>query len=366
MHPPNAQSDKQPPSQATDPRLATLTHWVGEQLLAQRLIADASSLQFSVASADASFRRYFRYQSTSGQSWIGMDAPPEQEDSASFLRVAELINQAGVNAPSILATDLAQGFLLISDLGQCDYQDQLTKRNADALYGDAIKALVTMQQQLQSQAENLPRFDDALYAREYELFTDWLLQRHLGITLSTTERKQLDACYAMLVASAKAQPQVFVHRDYHSRNLMQCTAAQGGNPGVIDFQDAVLGPLSYDLVSLLRDCYIAWPEADVQRWLERYLSELQAAGGVAYALDEFTQWFDWMGLQRHIKAIGIFARLHHRDGKSAYLADMPRTGNYIRQIAARYSEMSFLAELLEQRILPALSASELSAAGHQS
>lgn len=300
------------------------------------------------ASSDASFRRYFRIQTDDGPR-ILMDAPPRQEDSRPFVDVAERLLACGVNVPRILAADLEQGFLLLTDLGDDIYLGQLDEHNADALYGDALAALVTIQRG--ARAEGLPGYDAALLQREMALFPDWLLERHLGLDLSAV-RGDLALAFERLQASALEQPRVFVHRDYHSRNLMR-TAVD--NPGILDFQDAVAGPVTYDLVSLLRDCYIAWPDARIDRWIAHY-RELAAAAGIEIdGPDRFRRWFDLMGVQRHLKASGIFARLHHRDGKAGYLADIPRTWGYIQALLDRYEELEPLARVarrleLERRL----------------
>ena len=288
------------------------------------------------ASSDASFRSYHRVTAPCG-TVILMDAPPAQEDSRPFVDVAGRLLACGVNVPRVLAADLDQGYLLLTDLGDTLYLDCLDADSADALYDDAIAALVAIQRD--GRASGLPPYDEALLRREMALFTDWLLERHLGLDLAPV-RADLAAAMDTLVDSALAQPRVFVHRDYHSRNLMR---TRENNPGILDFQDAVLGPITYDLVSLLRDCYVAWPAAHVDAWIELYRHRAVAAGLQVGDPDTFRRWFDLMGVQRHLKAAGIFARLYHRDGKDRYLPDIPRTWGYISALLDRCPELAPLA-----------------------
>jgi aminoglycoside/choline kinase family phosphotransferase len=335
-----------------DARLQRLTEWSATAL-------GRKNLQISVASADASFRRYFRVHGEL-QTWIVMDAPPEKEDTTPFIKVSEMLVNAGVNAPEVLAQNLAEGYLLLSDLGSRTYLTALADREqAGGLYADAIDALVRMQIGCAPRVRELPPYDAALLKREVELFPDWFVMKHLGLTLAAAERAVLDSAFSILIDAALAQPRVFVHRDYHSRNLMATDRdAQGSNPGILDFQDAVHGPITYDLVSLLRDCYVAWPAEQVHGWLREFRSRAQSSGlDVGASEPEFVRWFDLMGMQRHLKAIGIFARLAHRDGKHGYLPDIPRTLNYIREVLPSYaksSELRAFAELIEARIAPAL------------
>ncbi len=293
------------------------------------------------ASSDASFRNYFRVATSSGPV-ILMDAPPEREDSRSFIDVAGRLLECGVNAPRVLASDLDEGFLLLSDLGDECYLACLDDDSADALYDDAIAALVAMQRH--GRTDGLPDYDEAMLRNEMALFPDWLLERHLGLDTAPV-RAELEAAMDALVAAALDQPRVFVHRDYHSRNLMRTTH---DNPGILDFQDAVTGPITYDLVSLLRDCYIAWPEARVDAWVENYRERAATAGLDVGEPGTFRRWFDLMGVQRHLKASGIFARLYHRDGKPGYLADIPRTWNHIAALLDRHDELRPLAVAAER------------------
>ncbi len=303
---------------------------------------------------DASFRRYFRV-TANGTSYIVMDAPPDKENCGPFIEVAMRLQQSGLNAPRIIASHLEHGFLLLTDLGSQLYLAALTKGPVDNLYDDALKALLTMQ--IHTNCEGLPLYDHQLLHREMNLFTDWLIGKHLNLPLSSTEQVDLAAGFELLSSAALAQPLVFVHRDYHSRNLM---VVSDNNPGILDFQDAVKGPITYDLVSLLRDCYIAWPQQRIQGWVNNYFSQAQQAG-LLNQVDEtqLIRWFDWMGIQRHLKASGIFARLYHRDGKSGYLPDIPRTLNYIVTVSAHYPELAFLHQLVSQRVLPAYQSIEI-------
>jgi len=319
-------------------RVEELSRWL-EQVLGR------GGLRVAPASADASFRRYFRVEGA-GESRIVMDAPPEKENTAPFIVISRLLDEAGLNVPRVLEADAAQGFLLLTDLGAQPYLAALDENSVEALYGDALAALLAMQQRASSNADALPSYDEKLLLAEMELFRHWYLERHLGLALSAAQQQALDEVFALLADSALAQPRVFVHRDYHSRNLMVTPAH---NPGILDFQDAVYGPVTYDLVSLLRDCYIAWPRERVEGWALRYLREAQAAGVVADC-DEATwlRWFDWMGVQRHLKATGIFARLNLRDAKPGYLGDIPRTLGYVREVSGRYAELDGLNALLEE------------------
>jgi len=318
-----------------DPRLELLVAWLADTCgLAGAAIAPASE--------DASFRRYFRVEQA-GRSLIAMDAPPPHEDCRPYVHVARLLRAAGVNAPEILAEDLERGFLLLTDFGTRTYLDVLDDANAQALYLDAIDALVRWQ--LASREGELPPYDEALLRRELDLFPDWYVARHLGVALAPAQRAALDNAFRALLASNLAEPRVFVHRDYHSRNLMVTEP----NPGVLDFQDAVYGPVSYDLVSLLKDAYVVWEEERVLDLAIRYWERARKAGlPVAPAFDEFYRAFEWMGAQRHVKVLGIFARLYHRDGKDRYLADLPRVMAYLRAVCTRYSALAPLARLLDE------------------
>jgi hypothetical protein len=332
---------------AEDPRLQSLRDWLEHGL-------GFAGYDIAPASADASFRRYFRVTRAGHPPVIVMDAPPAKEDVGPYLRVATMLQEIGVNAPRVLERS-ADGFLVLSDLGMRMYLPELSQPGrADALYADAIDALVAIQSRGVSAALQLPAYDARLLRLEMSLFPDWLLQRHLDLALSAHEAAMLDAAMDALVANALAQPQVFVRRDYHSRNLMVCP---GANPGILDFQDAVRGGLTYDLVSLLRDSYIAWPQERVVGWALQF-RRLAVAAGLAAGRDDtqFLRWFDLMGVQRHLKGGGIFARLFHRDGKPGYLADIPRTLQYAVNSCARHADFVELGELIGQRVLPAVKA----------
>ncbi len=329
----------------SDSRLQQLTSWLQLKL---------ASTQFSIepASADASFRRYFRVR-TQDDSLIAMDAPPDKEDSHPFVRIAGYLVAMQINAPRVVAENYTDGFFLLSDLGHSHYLAVLNAHNAPQLYADALQALLTMQQKGVVFLRGLPPYDQDLLLREMNLFRDWYLTTHLGVNLTSTQHAVLDEAYAFLAEQALAQPRVFVHRDYHSRNLMY-VQQPGRNPGVLDFQDAVAGPLTYDLVSLLRDCYVDWPRAQVMDWVTEYHGKLHYAGLFkTVSLDQFVRWFDLMGIQRHLKASGIFARLNHRDGKPGYLNDIPRTLGYILQVAPAYPELHRFLALFDELAIPA-------------
>jgi aminoglycoside/choline kinase family phosphotransferase len=336
-----------------DPRLEQLSAWAQQVLM-------RSDLTVTVASADASFRRYFRLTDKSAvpQTWIVMDAPPAKEDVGPFIKVAQMLMEAGINAPRVIDQNLREGFLLLSDLGDSTYLTALAKDSkTDKLYGDALSALVRMQSNC-LRVNDLPAYDEPLLRREMALFPEWFVSKHLGLVLDESSRADLDGAFSYLIQAALEQPKVFVHRDYHSRNLMitdqDCATTLGPNPGVLDFQDAVYGPITYDLVSLLRDCYVAWPVERVHRWVLDYRALAGNAGLRVGSEAQLLRWFDLMGIQRHLKAIGIFARLWHRDGKRGYLNDIPRTLAYIRAVAPAYAELQPLVQLIEAKIAPLL------------
>ena len=328
-----------------DERLISLRCWLEREL-------GATGFTLEPASGDASFRRYFRVIHH-GRSHIAMDAPPGREDIAPFLHVAGLLGALGLHVPEVLAGDEQRGFVLLEDLGSRTYLDALADgADAGSLYADALAALVQMQSLAADATGGLPAYDRSLLMREMCLFSDWLCGRHLGMTLGDAGATELEASFAFLADAALGQPRVFVHRDYHSRNLMVCAHR---NPGILDFQDAVQGPVTYDLVSLLRDCYVAWPAERVRAWALDYRRQA-GSRGIPVGLDEaeYLRWFDLMGVQRHLKAAGIFARLSHRDGKAGYLADVPRTLGYIVEVGPGYPELRFLTRLVGERMLPAL------------
>ena len=318
-----------------DPRLRELSDWV-------RRVAPAETFAIAPASADASFRRYFRV-TLDGESRIVMDAPPEKEDCRPFVHVAGLLAAAGVHAPAVLAQDLDRGFLLLTDLGSKTYLDVLDADNAAALYGDAIAALVKWQ--LATRPGELPPYDEALLRRELALFPDWYIARHLVRALSPAQQETLQSMFTLIVRSNLAQPTVFVHRDYMPRNLM----VSDPNPGVLDFQDAVVGPISYDVASLMRDAFLSWDEERIIDWTVRYWERARHAGLPVHAdFGEFYRDFEWMGLQRHLKVLGIFARINYRDGKPKYLADTPRFVGYVRKVAERYGALKPLLRLMDE------------------
>jgi len=333
------------PSADSDPRRAQLIDWLNN-------IDIVAGVEPVPASTDASFRRYFRLQ-TAGSSFIAMDAPPAQEDSTAFLRVATYLESMQLNAPRVVEADLEQGFLLLSDLGVHPYLDILNQapEKADKLYGDAMGALAMLQERGVAFQANLPPYDDALLRFELSLFHDWLCEKHLGIHFSGEAERHWQALCDQLVANALDQSQVFVHRDFHSRNLMVC---DDDNPGILDFQDAVEGPYTYDLASLLKDCYVRWPADQVRAWALKFYAQLDDAAHAHADADTFLRHFELMGVQRHLKAAGIFARLNHRDGKPGYLADIPRTLNYIVELAPHYEQLEFLVTLINERCLPQL------------
>ena len=324
-----------------DSRQQQLNAWLN-------LTLKQADFTLTTASADASFRRYFRVhlpgEYLGYKTLIAMDAPPSQEDCRPFVKVAKLLSDAGLNAPQVLAQDLQNGFLLLSDLGDDTYLAALNSDTALKLYGDATNALIKMQ--LASKPQVLPAYDEALLSREMQLFPDWYVAKHVNVTLNNEQQNVLKNTFDILNKNILAQGQVYVHRDYHSRNLM---ITQENNPGILDFQDAVYGAISYDLVSLLKDAYISWDEEQIIDWAVRYWQPAKKAGlPIADDFSEFYRDFEWMGAQRHIKILGIFARLNHRDGKDGYLKDMPLVMTYLRKVCERYVELRPMLRLLNQ------------------
>ena len=328
-----------------DARLADLKRWVEG-------VDAVSGSDLTPASGDASFRRYFRLQK-GDESFIVMDAPPPQEDCLPFVRVAGYLEAMGIHAPRVIEADLERGFLLLTDLGSRLYLDTLVADAAsvDRLYDDALHALAVMQIRGAAYQALLPPYDDDLLRFELSLFHDWLCGNHLGIEFDAAEELAWQSLCDMLVSNALDQPQVFVHRDYHSRNLM---VTPRNNPGVLDFQDAVEGPVTYDLVSLLKDCYVKWPADRVAQWVSSYYGLLDKSMQAAITERDFVRAFELMGVQRHLKAAGIFARLNHRDGKPGYMLDIPRTLSYIVDLLPRHDELGFLVQLINDRCLPQL------------
>jgi len=323
-----------------DVRRDALERWLAPHL-------HGVSFTLTAASEDASFRRYWRATLGDGASYVAMDAPPDKEDCRPFVRVARMLAEAGVHAPQVLAQDLEQGFLLLTDLGTRTYLAELNsdsgRNEAARLFTDATDALLRWQ--LATRPGALPPYDEALLRREMGLFPDWYVGKHLKKSLSAEQQQTLEKIFALLVESALAQPVVYVHRDYMPRNLMVCEP----NPGVLDFQDAVLGPITYDMVSLTRDAFLSWEEERVLDWSARYWEKAKRAGlPVAADFAEFWRAFEWMGLQRHLKVLGIFARINYRDGKPKYLEDTPRFLGYAREVSRRYAALAPLARLLEE------------------
>ncbi len=297
-----------------------------------------------VASADASFRSYWRVRNIA-HTPIVMDAPPHKENIAPWVDIAQRLRNAGLHAPHVHASDVDLGFVLMEDLGSSTYLPALDKQSVEALYGKALDALLVMQRDIP--CGDLPAYDRYQLRRELDLMPHWFIGRHLGVAPQCGGHDVLESAFHTLIDAALSQPQVFVHRDFHSRNLM-ITDTQ--SPGIIDFQDAVCGPIAYDLVSLLRDCYIAWPESRVQDWVEHYRLRAVEAGLTDADAGTFRRWFDWAGVQRHLKVLGIFCRLWYRDGKRQYLADLPRVWAYTHEVSCRYEELVPLAEMLERWI----------------
>jgi N-acetylmuramate 1-kinase len=335
----------------SDPRLQLIRDWLSRDLA-------LGDFDIRPASADASFRRYFRVtRSAGGRTLIVMDAPPDKEDVGPYLKVLALLAGCGVHVPTVYERDLARGLLLLEDLGATQMLTQLQSGTAPGpLYSAALAALATIQRRGAGAARELAPYDAQVLRREMQLMPDWFCAKHLGLALTAEEAGVIGAAEDFLVAEALAQPQVFVHRDYHSRNLM-VTAED--SPGIIDFQDALCGPAAYDTVSILKDCYVAWPRAQVEAWVDEFRSLLRRDGAAALggsSLTEYLRWFDLIGLQRHIKVLGIFARLNWRDGKPGYLADLPRTLQYVRETAARFPELAAFSRFVEARLVPNLAA----------
>lgn len=330
--------------QRPDPRRDALLDW-----LRNDLHLEVESLV--TASSDASFRRYFRFE-LGNESRIAMDAPPPQENILPFLKTAELLRVRGVPTPTIYAANPELGFIVLSDFGRTAYLDILDDTTVGPLYGSALDSLFRLQtsDHPETNPPDLPIYDEALLRRELNVFREWCIDGYLGLVLSASEEALLSDAFDRLVGSALSQPTVIVHRDYHSRNLM---LLPDGTPGVLDFQDAVLGPVTYDLASLLRDCYIAWPLPQLSLWIEQYRQRLAQAGVIeGVNTDQFRRWFDLMGLQRHLKAAGIFCRLKLRDGKPGYIGDIPRTLGYALDVGRDQPDLAAFATFIATRVLP--------------
>ncbi len=329
-----------------DERFSLVTDWVTRELrLTPRLIEPASS--------DASFRRYFRVFSDAG-THIVMDAPPGREDVRPYLNITVMLETAGVHVPRVYEWDAERGLLLLEDLGTRPYLPALEAGDdVDQLYRDALQALADIQVRGRESAFQLPAYDREVLVREMALMPEWFCARHLQLDLTRGQGEMITAAFEFLVAEALAQPQVFVHRDYHSRNLM---ITRERNPGIIDFQDALRGPVGYDLVSLLKDCYISWPRPRLEAWVREYrlMMHTQASHSAGINDAQMLRWFDVIGIQRHLKVLGIFARLWYRDGKSGYLKDLPLTLRYVVEACARFPQLLALREFLQHLVVPAL------------
>jgi aminoglycoside/choline kinase family phosphotransferase len=329
-------------SVAANARKLALTNWVSQQIPVEQHPIELFSL-----GSDAGFRRYFRYQTPS--QWLAVDAPPTTEDTNQFLAIARLIEQQGIRSPRIAAADASQGFLLVEDMGDRLFFHEAGAENADALYQQAISTLLQLQRS-EDDTALIPRYDRALLRRELEIFSEWFAGKLLGHSLDSAEQNLLDDLFIQLEDNALVQPQTFVHRDYHSRNLL---LLNDGSLGVIDFQGALWGGATYDLVSLLRDCYLRWPAEKVRSWALDYRQQAINVSIIpAISEAEFLRWFDWLGLQRHIKVLGIFARLNLRDGKAGYLNDLPLVIRYTLEVAEQYPELRAFADWFKQTLLP--------------
>ena len=327
-------------------RYNSLQNWLTE-------ILGTSAFNLKPASEDASFRTYHRLF-LKNKTFIVMDAPPEQENCKVFIKITKKLRACDVNVPIIHNVNIEQGFLLLSDLGNDLYLNKLNKSSIYELYSDALSTLVSIQ--VLVNVGGVDEYDKSLLISEMNLFREWLIEKHLNIKLSDSQVKILTTLFDLLVNNALQQPKVFVHRDFHSRNLM---VTKENNPGVIDYQDAVYGPISYDLVSILKDCYIKWPKEEIDKWIDFYLNKLyEEKAQHRINRDEFVRWFDLMGVQRHLKASGIFARLSHRDGKHNYLEDIPRTLSYILDLKETYEELQPICIVLEELVLPRLKENE--------
>ena len=336
-----------------DERLNELTQWTAAQIKAMGLATD-SAMVLSTVSGDASFRRYFRsfgYEDQAQRSFIVMDAPPEKESSEAYVNIARELERYGLQVPHIHVANLEKGFLLLSDLGDELYLNHLNEASADDLYKAALHTLLCIQQ-CNDLAANLPLYDATLLNKEMDLFSEWFCEKLLHLSLSASEKLLIHQTTQQLINSALMQPQVCVHRDYHSRNLMLTPEK---SPGILDFQDAVKGPITYDLVSLLKDCYIAWPRDKVEQWTIVFANKLREKKMLTNVNDEqFLRWFDWMGVQRHLKVLGIFSRLHLRDNKPRYLNDIPLVLDYVLETTSRYDELNEFYQWLMEKVSPSL------------
>ena len=327
-------------------RYNLLQNWLTDTL-------NSSTFNLRPASEDASFRTYHRLF-LKNKTFIVMDAPPEQEDCKSFIKITKKLHACNVNVPVIHNVNIEQGFLLLGDLGDNLYLNELNNNTIYELYSDAVNSLIAIQNL--ANVGGLDAYDGNLLRSEMNLFTEWLVEKHLQIKLDESQKKVLDKLFNLLVTNAEQQPKVFVHRDFHSRNLM---VAKENNPGIIDYQDAVYGPISYDLVSILKDCYIKWPKEEIDKWVDFYLNKRhEEKSKLKINHDEFVRWFDLMGVQRHLKASGIFARLSHRDGKDNFLKNIPKTLSYILDLKEVYKELRPICIMIEELVIPKLEEKE--------
>lgn len=317
-----------------DARSAVMQEWLSG-------IFQAQSFSIAAITGDASFRRYYRLR-VNAQSFIVMDAPPDKENCRPFVAIASAFQQSTVRFPTVLSADFSNGFLLLSDFGDQQLLPLLNAQSVDLHYQSAMDLLLPIQQCNAVPNYTLPYFDDALFWREFDIFYTWYIQKNKGYSLSSAELSVLKNQYQQLIHSALSQPRVFVHRDYHSRNIMLCEDHQ---LGILDFQDAVMGPVTYDLVSLLKDCYIAWSDEKISAWVFYFYQQSPALQSVDF--HTVMRWFDWMGLQRHLKCLGIFSRLHYRDHKDHYLKEIPRVLQYAMRVCDQYPELSLLKKYLQ-------------------
>lgn len=320
---------------AVNDRVSLMQNWLSQYF-------QHADFSVSPLAGDASFRRYFRAK-FNNRLYVVMDAPPEKENCDAFIAIATAFSSSPVRFPTIIAADRQNGFLLLSDFGDRQLLPLLNDNTVDTLYRDAMDALLLMQSHNAISDYTLPHFDEALYWREFDILDSWYIQKHLGKSLSSSVDHQLKTHYANLISALQQQPTVFVHRDYHSRNIMLCDDNQ---LGILDFQDAVIGTITYDLVSLLKDCYIAWPRHHIENWVRYFFDALAKHNRIHCDFATFMMWFDFAGLQRHLKCLGIFSRLHYRDNKNGYLKEIPRVLNYVTDVCDRYPEFSGLKAIL--------------------
>ncbi|WP_428612105.1 aminoglycoside phosphotransferase family protein [Shewanella sp.] len=329
----------------SDPRFLALNSWIARTL--------GDDAQVALISGDASFRRYFRVQLPK-QSFIAMDSPPDLVPVAPFIALANAYQARGIKAPDVKAAELSQGFLLLSDLGDTQLLDALNSDNVSHYYGRALALLDQVLTITEADGESLPDYDDEFVLRELNIFLEWLVQHHLKLNIDDQAREMIDECFGLLIDNVAQQPKVGMHRDYHSRNLMLCD----DELAVIDFQDAVIGPITYDAVSLLRDCYVRWPDEVVTPLIAQHYQQMRTLGLIdeTVSLSQYRRWFDLMGMQRHLKAAGIFCRLNYRDAKPGYMKDIPLTLSYVRDIGAQYPEFTPFITWLDTQVIPKMGA----------